>query len=360
MYKSLVRNVFTLSIFSIVLLVYIYRRSHTQGNHRKLSRTNYSMSRISNLTVAATEESTTFAAKYDWSAAAERFKKRLQTVRRTCDRDLPSKTWVSNFYFLVDVPRRLLVCAVYKAGSTSWHRTFWAIRRKRSNLSTDDKKYYTPDDTIRNQGIAAHLSKSNGLKLITVTRGDDDFTREPPEGSSFRVLLARHPFARFISGWNQKFLWSINYWVNFVKAYKGLLDYRKRIDDKHVMAFEDFAAYAANNPFTIQAIDAHFRPATSICSPCRYDYTYILKAESVDADEPWLKRRLGLEDINVGRRGLPPGGSVVNGDVKNNIKKYMSKLEPSVIKGLYKIYEKDFQFFGYTFNFTTLEAGGFE
>lgn len=38
----------------------------------------------------------------------------------------------------------------------------------------------------------------------------------------------------------------------------------------------------------------------------------------------------------------------------------MSTLNPEVIKGLYELYKGDFEFFGYTFDFETLEAGGFD
>lgn len=125
------------------------------------------------------------------------------------------------------------------------------------------------------------------------------------------------------------------------------------------MAFEDFARYVAYFGHTNQNLDTHFIPAHVKCRPCFFDYQYILKAENVDADEPWLLRRLNLTDVSIGRKGIPPGGSVVNNNVKANIKKFMSALQPEVIEKLYKIYEKDFQYFGYTFNKTTLEAGGF-
>lgn len=99
-----------------------------------------------------------------------------------------SKDWKAVREFLVDVPRRLLVCAVPKSGSTSWHRLIWSIRRRRLKLS-DDQSLYTPDDTIQNEAITQNLNKKEGDKLISSVSGDDDFTRNPPPNSTFRVIL---------------------------------------------------------------------------------------------------------------------------------------------------------------------------
>ena len=41
------------------------------------------------------------------------------------------------------------------------------------------------------------------------------------------------------------------------------------------------------------------------------------------------------------------------------IRDYYSRLKPEIIKKIYHIYETDMHLFGYSFNLTTLEAGGF-
>lgn len=86
----------------------------------------------------------------------------------------------------------------------------------------------------------------------------------------------------------------------------------------------------------------------------------MVKAESIDADEQWLMKRLGVSDFVLLRAGSPGGGSAVNSDLKGNIRMFMQKLSPETIRGLYELYKDDFEIFGYTFDFNTLEAGGFE
>nr|XP_039251199.1 uncharacterized protein LOC120328736 [Styela clava] len=297
---------------------------------------------------------------YDWSDTAKRFENRLSQKRKACKNYKFQKILKPNLYYILDIPRRYLMCAPFKAGSSSWHKTFWAMRRQRANLSMDSQ-YFTHGDWQGNQGSSFHLSDGNRINIIKSVHGDDNFNENPPNGSSFRLILTRHPFARFISGWHQKFHNTDNYyWRQLYKKFRNLKLYTKKLDKTHVMAFEDFATYAADNPKVMKTLDGHFIPISTLCKPCSLDFVYILKAESADVDEPWLKRRLGMEDINVLRHGIGPGGSVINENPRTNIKKYISTLRPNVIAKLYEIYEQDFTIFGYTFNFTTLEAGGFE
>ncbi|XP_077968390.1 carbohydrate sulfotransferase 10-like isoform X2 [Styela clava] len=295
----------------------------------------------------------------NWLAAG-RFQERLKHKRNVCKTAKYQKTLKSNLFYLLDIPRRYIMCAPFKSGSSSWHHTFWAMRRKRANLSMDST-YFTHLDWQGNQGRSFHISVEDGIKLITSVPGDDDFNREPPPRSSFRLILTRHPFARFISGWNQKFHVTIDYWKTLYRGFHGLKSYKKLpTGENHVMAFEDFANYAANNSKVIRSVDGHFMPISSICKPCELDYTYILKAESIGKDELWLKKRLGMEDIAIFRVGVGPGRSTTKNNPVTNIKYYMSKLQPNIVKRLYEVYKEDFDTFGYSFNFTTLEAGGFE
>lgn len=156
-----------------------------------------------------------------------------------------------------------------------------------------------------------------------------------------------------------RFYISVGLYSAYVIAGHSLL-FRKEIDADRVFSFRDFARFAAENQRAVRVADAHFAPATTVCSPCRYNFTYVVKAESIDTDERWLLKRLGLSDVGLKRQGSPHEGSPVNSDLKGNIKKFMQKLSPETIRGLFELYREDFEIFGYTFDFNTLEAGGFE
>ena len=52
-------------------------------------------------------------------------------------------------------------------------------------------------------------------------------------------------------------------------------------------------------------------------------------------------------------------GSKPLSDVVNMVKKFFIDLQPKKIRALYEYYHNDFAAFNYTFDFETLEAGGF-
>nr|XP_039250638.1 carbohydrate sulfotransferase 10-like [Styela clava] len=293
---------------------------------------------------------------------AARFQKRVKTMKSRCPAWKHSpfkKNWVVNKNFLINYPRRLLICAVPKAGSTSWHMTIWAMRRIQAGLDPNTT-YYTYEDTVENHHTAEKLSTNKGKEMIYYNEGDDDMYLNPPTAKARRLLLTRHPFARMISGWHQKFLPYSSYADLMFKRYPTLKSYVREKDPNHRMSWKDFAEFVADTGTRPQSLDYHFTPTVEICKPCDYAYTYILKAESVDIDESWLLRRLNITDIDVGRKGVPPGGSIVNANPSDNIKKHMSQLKSSVRRKLYDVYKEDFLTFGYTFDFRTLNSGGFD
>lgn len=134
---------------------------------------------------------------------------------------------------------------------------------------------------------------------------------------------------------------------------------RRIKDPNHRIAWKDFAEFTAEYGTSVSLLDYHFKPVWSLCEPCDYAYSYIVKSETVERDESWLLTRLGIADVKLGRHGVPPGGSLVNANPSDKIKFYMSQLSDQTRRKLFRIYEKDFKLFGYTFDFETLESGGF-
>lgn len=129
----------------------------------------------------------------------------------------------------------------------------------------------------------------------------------------------------------------------------------------HVLSFKDFAQYVAENGKSVKSLDYHFKPASYICKPCEYAYTYVAKAESADRDQKWLRERFNISDLPFIRRGVATNGySVMENNPSDKIESIFSSLDAEVIKKLYLVYKMDFLSFGYTFNFKTLKSGGFD
>nr|XP_039250366.1 uncharacterized protein LOC120328046 [Styela clava] len=346
---------------AVVILILLQRKKHSTTFQYDVKTNKISPTVKIKQTKFVHDISTTTHA-YDWNAAPQRFSKRKLHLDNACKRRLNKPLrlkWKKNQAFIANYERRMLVCASHKAGSSTWHWMIWATNIKQKGLDPY-KESYGRDAALGNYKIVGKLSETQGNKLITHVKGDDNFFNPSPKNSSFRIILTRHPFGRLISAWNQKFLKTSNYWTTLLKTYKVMLNYKKDIVKDHAMSFKDLATYIANIHGNGRYFDMHFHPISKICELCEYDYTYILKAESVDQDEPWLMKRLNLTDVTIRKRNMAIGGSLINNNPKVNIKKYMSMLPPTVVQKLYKLYEADFDYFGYTFNLTTLEAGGFE
>nr|XP_039250587.1 carbohydrate sulfotransferase 10-like [Styela clava] len=296
--------------------------------------------------------------------APERFDKRLKLLHSRCPNDYTKarerSNWVPIPHFLVDPPKKLLVCVVPKSGSSTWHGIVWALRRKRAGLD-EDQKFYRWNDTVENHAMARKLPPKVGQMLGVYHDGDDDLFQSPRLGQSHRLVLARHPFARLISGWKDKFSYNTAYGDRMFKHFPKLKDYNVSVPPGNfTLAFEDLARYIADHGRDERKLDYHFMPATSLCKPCNYAYTYILKAESVDKDQQWLMNRINMTDLKVVRRGVNKKGSLLQINPSDSIKEYMSKLDLEVVKKLYTVYVKDFVYFGYTFSLTTMKSGGFE
>lgn len=82
----------------------------------------------------------------------------------------------------------MLVCAVPKAGSTSWHVLIWAMRRMEAGLRTD-VNLYTDNDTLLNRAIPRNMTFKQGSELISYKEGDDNMLKEPPTHKSNRIIL---------------------------------------------------------------------------------------------------------------------------------------------------------------------------
>ncbi|CAK8671710.1 unnamed protein product [Clavelina lepadiformis] len=109
--------------------------------------------------------------------------------------------------FVASYDHKAIICLVLKAGSQTWNNIFWRIR------SPDQaKKYGFYEKAETNQRQAFYdLSLDKKMELLK----DDD---------AIRIMSVRHPLARMISGWGNKFNKRYFYYLWF-KQYPGMLRY---------------------------------------------------------------------------------------------------------------------------------------
>ncbi|XP_063586388.1 uncharacterized protein LOC134763780 isoform X2 [Penaeus indicus] len=108
------------------------------------------------------------------------------------------------------------------------------------------------------------------------------------------------------------------------------------------------------NSMGVAGLDKHYRPYSTVCSPCEIQYEYIFKQETFDEDLHYLTQVLNLKEVKTGLRT----------NTKGNTTQYSSYLDyyrdvpPDVLRQIYKVYEKDFRIFDYEFPETLLRKMG--
>ncbi|XP_076820773.1 carbohydrate sulfotransferase 11-like [Clavelina lepadiformis] len=125
------------------------------------------------------------------------------------------------------------------------------------------------------------------------------------------------------------------------------------------MEFVDFAEYVADyGTESLENLDQHFKPILSHCDPCKFPFNYITRLETFYTDARWIiESKLNvsanvISSVNVINKSKDPAALIKD--------YYFSQLKPDVIERILSIYKLDMETFGYTFNKTTLTAGGWE
>ncbi|CAK8671714.1 unnamed protein product [Clavelina lepadiformis] len=248
--------------------------------------------------------------------------------------------------FVASYEHRAMICLVLKSGSQTWNNFFWRIRAPEE---AEDHGFF--DKAERSQIAAFNaISRERKIELLK----DDN---------AVRIINVRHPLARLASGWANKFTKEFYYHAWF-KWFPAMLNYPNKYgkwngsEDGHFMEFVDFAHYVADYGTKSSGyLDPHFKPMLSLCDPCKFPFNYITKLETFNTDARWITEN----KLNISSDVISPL-NVINQskDPALFIKEYFSQLEPDVIERILSIYKVDMETFGYTFNITTLTAGGWE
>ncbi|CAK8671706.1 carbohydrate sulfotransferase 10-like [Clavelina lepadiformis] len=283
----------------------------------------------------------------------ERFKDRLDEAKHVClqrgvNYNEKWKAVIENGPptggFVASESHHAMMCLVLKAGSSTWNDFFWRLR-----APEEAEKYNFWERAVHGNAYAfKSLSRDKKIEIL-----------QDPNG--LRLVGVRHPFARIISGWSDKFdkMYFYNIWF---KTFPKLLNYPNKWGrwrgprEGHFMEWVDFASYLADHGHNLTNIDAHFYPATVHCDPCKFPFNFITKLETFATDASWLVEA----KLNLSTAMLKPQNvnSKRRKDYVELIKEYFSKLDRNVTKRIYSLYENDMKTFGYSFNLTTLKAGG--
>ncbi|XP_071537258.1 carbohydrate sulfotransferase 11-like [Panulirus ornatus] len=265
-----------------------------------------------------------------WEEAMEtRFAERLATLKMACEKyrdqifDSVTRTLGAHLFF--SKKYNLMVCAVPKAGSSTWKSH---LLRMRGDLSFEG-----------NVHTIASLYGRYQLGMAGTKRVMDDFT-------AIRIMSSRYPFDRLVSAYRDKYHdGQPMYAERFMKG--ALKSLGREVGKAKVsITFPEFLTHVLTTHINYQRkrvpVNPHWNRYSDICSPCSLHYDYIVKIETYSEDLSYIVKKFGIKRVNAEykRHATTNNQSVDYSDYYKNVK-------PSLLREIYKFYKIDFDMFAY-------------
>ena len=127
--------------------------------------------------------------------------------------------------------------------------------------------------------------------------------------------------------------------IHVIARYRGI-DPKKSYDSPTPA---EFAKYIIDSSLKIgvENINVHFRPLWASCPFCAINFDIIGKLENYEEDEKFIVQNLDLK-IPLGMHRNDGGGNKTNRRTE-----FFSNMPIELTQSLFKIYELDFDMFGY-------------
>ncbi|XP_070557320.1 carbohydrate sulfotransferase 9-like [Ptychodera flava] len=234
---------------------------------------------------------------------------------------------------------KLLYCSVPKVACTSWRRVWLVLM----GLEKSTNGIHHSVVHGKYGRFYPSLNKLNNREKVKRTE------------SYLKFMFVRHPFARLLSAYRNKFevfeqrtsrAFLPKYGPQIIPGYRFNSSLSMRLSgEKTGIQFKDFVRYVINTTDSAQ-FDGHWRPMDQLCSVCSINYDIIGKFENLAEDVQYVLRRASVDRLV----SFPLTDThVTNSSNIETLKRYYSTLSTEEIVKLYRLYENDFQLFGYPF-----------
>jgi hypothetical protein len=108
----------------------------------------------------------------------------------------------------------------------------------------------------------------------------------------YKFLFVREPYGRLFSTYSNKFYFPKGYWHPIGTAIARTLrenPSKDSLEFGHDVKFSEFIRYVVEEFEVGHIMDEHIRPMSGDCNPCRYDFDFIGKLETMSSDFAYLK-----------------------------------------------------------------------
>ncbi|RVE60568.1 hypothetical protein OJAV_G00182300 [Oryzias javanicus] len=237
--------------------------------------------------------------------------------------------------FIVDDKHGIIYCYIPKVACTNWKRMLIAL-----NYS---EPY--PDPLVFEHNWVHHSERFQYLNDFPKAE------RKAKLNHYTKFLFVRDPFVRLISAYRDKMQ---NYDQYFYEGYvRVILQFYKKetnLTYNHEVAkkrglqpsFYNFIQYILDPRTERKApFEPHWRQMFRLCHPCLVEYDFVGHQETLQEDAQELLRILNLEDDIK----FPP--SYENMTSVDSVTEWFQSVPLEDRRKLFKLYEKDFQLFGY-------------
>ena len=118
-------------------------------------------------------------------------------------------------------------------------------------------------------------------------------------------------------------------------------------------SFTELVKYIVDEVKEGNELDMHWTPAYSFCNPCQVNLTHIIKLETFDRDTNWIVEKANLSNFLPKVKKLENNHSLKKNAAKDGqntsslFQTYLRNLSQDLLNDLNKIYEIDFDIFGY-------------
>ena len=255
-------------------------------------------------------------------------KERKARIAKICSREKPRNlTRLQKYFHLIDDQLQLVYCSVPKAACSSFKRLFWNAHGL--NSISDAPK-------LHGHKYMSHYGNFSYGNFRRV-----NLTEKIAAYKSF--MFVRHPFNRLVSAYKEKFAGNNSYYLKYV-ACDILKEFRANYTDtdrKYCTdtTFPEFIKWVIKQGENGSIDDQHWSPYTTFCDPCKVQYDFIGKLESMTTDVAYIMKEYFH---------LPPSEFPhVNAKHAFDHKYYINQISREEKFKLLKIYRHEFELYGY-------------
>ena len=133
---------------------------------------------------------------------------------------------------------------------------------------------------------------------------------------------------------------------------KRSLGFRGQRGRQLVPTFKEFVSYLLDEARAGHELDMHWTPVYSFCTPCQVNLTHIVKFETLERDSNAIIRALGIQRHLPEKKLVHANSSSgkLKGKQDKSLGQYLKELDPNQLQELIKLYQPDFDMFGYSPN----------